>query len=211
MSTSIRPSWTDNAAVVALATLALNGVSRATLDLSIKFGAYLILQAAKKGTTALTNGVDVIVRRTVNAGGIVHPGEWFHGLMDAPASQVTTINVDVALGATTLNVVATASWAAGDVGVISDGADGAGDLSRVEWFRVARVTDATHLLIDAPTQFAHTAAQADKVRNKAAAFPPLWCPGGAKYEVIFDYGDDAAGESVLVRALAQTYDLDMVT
>src|SRR5262245_30030588 len=182
------PTFTDNVTIVASATLARNATTRGTIDLRSKYGMYLFARVGRQGTTALTNGVDLIVRRTLNNDGIAHPeAPVIRG--QSAAAQSTTINADVAVSSTTLNVASTTSWAAGDQAIVGSGT------AREEWVRVARVTDATHLLIDRPTQFAHTAVQADTVRNKADIFPALWFPGGALYEVIFDYGDDTAGES----------------
>lgn len=48
------------------------------------------------------------------------------------------------------------------------------------------------------------------MRNKSDAWAPIIISGGSLYEVIFDYGDDAAGESVTVQCLAQTYDSDTI-
>jgi hypothetical protein len=63
--------------------------------------------------------------------------------------------------------------------------------------------------LDRPLAFTHTAVQADTVRNKADLWNEIWLAGGSLYAVIFDYGDDAAGESVTISAIARTYDYDL--
>jgi hypothetical protein len=194
------PSFTDNVTIVASATLARNATTRGTIDLRSKYGMYLFARIGRQGTTALTNGVDLVVRRTLNNDGIAHPeAPIIRG--QSAAAQSTTVNADSNSGQAILNVASTTSWTAGDIALLGGGT------AREEWVRVARVTDATHLLLDRNLQFTHTAGQADTIRNKADVFPAMWFPGGALYEVIFDYGDDAAGESVTVEAKAQTYDV----
>ncbi len=206
---SITPSWTDTATnIVAIASLARNAVVSGTIDLRSKFGAFLFICVGKTGTTALTNGVEVRVNRTINNNGRGHPSS--HAALGPgafAAAQSTTVNADSASGQNILNVASTTSWAQGDYLLI---VETGGGFTRAEWARVARVTDATHLLLDRNLQFTHTAAQADTVRNKADIYSPVWCPGGSVYEVIFDYGDDAAGDSVIVECTAQTYDSDAV-
>lgn len=204
MST-IAPTFTDNVSVVASATLARNALTQGTIDLRTKYGMYLFARIGRTATSvALTNGVDLIVRRTLNNNAIAHPeSPVFRS--QAAAGQTTTVNADSNSGQAILNVASTTSWAAGDQALLGGGT------AREEWARVARVTDATHLLLDRNLTFTHTAAQADTVKNKADVVPAMWFPGGAVYEVVFDYGDDAAGDSVIVEAKAQTYDLQTST
>jgi len=157
MTNTVTPTYTDNVSVVAATTLARGSIVRGTLDLRSKVGAYLFIKLARQGTTGLTNGIDVLVRRVLNndaaTPGGAHPG---------------------------------------GIALLSGIAAGTG------------------LTLDRWLQYDHTAAQADTVRNKADAFAPLWVTGGALYEVVFDYGDDAAGESVTVQCKAQTYDSDTI-
>jgi hypothetical protein len=61
------------------------------------------------------------------------------------------------------------------------------------------------LTFDNDLQYTHTSAQADLV-GEATVLSPIWLDGGSLWEVIFDYGDDAAGASVVVEVTAQTYD-----
>jgi len=60
----------------------------------------------------------------------------------------------------------------------------------------------TPLITDAPSRFDH---HDNEYIGNADAWS-LWLPGGAAYELIFDYGDDAGGEAVAVMADIQTYD-----
>jgi hypothetical protein len=94
------------------------------------------------------------------------------------------------------------SLAAGDIICIQDSGGG---VTRLEWARISKISGSV-LTLDAPLQFAHTLAQADTVRNKSDVFEPIWVDGGSLYSVIFDYGDDAAGDSVTIQAMAQIWD-----
>lgn len=201
MATIAPTLWTDNVVVVASAALALGGQARGTLDLRAKFGAYLFVRIGRGGVNALTDGIDVLVRRTLNNGAIIHPGPHVALLSSAAAASATTVNVDSAAGQRALNVALITGFAAGDVMVIGPGT------AREEYARVSK-TAAGVLTVDDNLQFTHTAVQADPVRNKADVFSPVWLPGGALYEVVFDYGNDASGDSAQVEAKAQTYDSD---
>lgn len=203
----IKPFWTDNVAVIAVATLARTAINRAVLDLRDKHGARLFVRVGRGGTTALTNGVDVQARPLINNGGAggSNPAAIAAFLSSSAAANQTTVNSDSASGQNLLNVASTTGFVAGDFIIIQDAG-----LTRVEWHRVSRVVSATQLALDDNLGFTHTAAQADSVRNKADAWT-AWLPGGSTYLVVFDYGDDAAGDTVTIEARAQTYDQDNIT
>lgn len=199
------PVWTDSgAAVISEQDIAKGNAVRGTLDLSAKHGAYLMVQIGRGGTTALSTGVDVLVRRMLKtASSISHPGALYALNTGVTAAVSTTCaTADSNAGATAVNVASSAGFAAGDIICISGGVG-----TRTEFKRVIK-TAAGVLTLDSPLEFTHTAAAADTVRNQSFTPAPLWLPGGALYEVVFDYGDDAAGENVRARALVQTYDSD---
>lgn len=199
------PVWTDNVSVVAAQVMALgSNPVLGTLDLRNKYGAYLFIKIGRGGTTALTNGIDVFVRRVINTTGGVHPsgrkltGQYF-------AASSTTVSSDSNSGQNSLIVLSTTGFVAGDIICIQDFDGG---FTRLEWHRVSK-SSAGLLTLDRPLQFTHTAVQADTVRNKADVMSPIWLEGGSLYEVIFDYGDDSTGEPVTIQAIAQTYDSDI--
>lgn len=217
MTSTLTPTWTDNVSVVAAAVLARGSISRGTLDLRTKHGAYLFIKIGRGGTTALTNGVDVLINRVLNnntatAGG-AHPG----GI--ALISTTVACNGNTTIGGTCGPAVtgyeneiitdSVSNFAVGDIICIQDAGGG---VTRLEWHRVSKLTihTGTGLTLSRWLQYEHTDAQADTVRNKSDAFAPIWIDGGSLYEVIFDYGDDAAGESVTIHCTAQTYDSDSV-
>ncbi len=200
MSTTT-PSWTDYVNVIASATLARGSTTRGTLDLSAKFGAWLLARVGRQGTTALTNGVDILIRMMLNTT-VTHPGPIVPLNSGITAALSTTCATsDSASGQQALNVASTTSFVAGDIILIGGGT------AREEWKRVSKVA-AGVLTLDSNLEFTHTTAQADTVRSQAFTPPPIWMPGGSLYEVIFDYGDDTAGESVTVEARAKRYDSD---
>lgn len=215
MANTVTPVYTDNIAVVAAQVLARGSVASGTINTggggaSMKFGAWLMLAVGRGGTTALTNGVDVLIRRIINnnaatAGG-VHPDSGQRRLSSTVAANSTTVSSDSNSGQAVLTVASGTGFAADDVICIQD--SGAG-VTRLEFHRISKISGGT-ITLDRNLQFSHTAAQADTVRNKADVFAPIWLPPGSLYEVIFDYGDDAAGESVTIVGLAQSYDSDSI-
>lgn len=206
---TITPGWTDNVNVVSAAVLALGSTARGTLDLRTKKGADLFIKIGRGGTTGLTNGVNVLIRPVLNndtatAGG-AHPGG-IDLLSSTVAAVGTTVSSDSAAGQAVLTVASGTGIVAGDLLCIQDSGGG---VTRLEWQRVSKISGGT-VTLDRFLQFAHTAAQADTVRDQSDVFPPIPIRGGTLWEVIFDYGDDAAGESVTVQCKAQTYDSDTV-
>ena len=203
------PSWTDTGTeIVAPVALGRGGVRRGTIDLRATFGAYLFLGVGRGGTTALTNGVGVEVRRTLQNGGILMPAApHFSAISDTAAAIAKQINHSGGYSAGTSAFVldGTGTPAADEDlcfwGKTSAPGDGTA-LPDLEFLRTSKFSSPT-LTVDAPCK----AAKIDDelLTNKANGWS-VWCPGGCVYEVIFDYGDDAAGEAVAVVAYAQTYD-----
>src|SRR5262245_32186733 len=101
---TIAPTWTDNVSVVAAANLARGSTARATLDLRAKRGAVLHVAIGKQGTTALTNGVRVLIRRTLNNDGTIHPAPVVELTSLIAAASSTTINSDSNSGQPAVNV-----------------------------------------------------------------------------------------------------------
>ena len=203
------PSWTDTgAAVVSPVTLGRGEVERETIDLRTKFGAYLFLGVGRGGTTALTNGVNVEVRRMLNNGGVLMPGSpHFTTITDTATAFAKQINngAGYAVGTTAFATDGTGTPAAdedlcfwGKTAVQSDGTT----LPDLEFLRVSKFSSPT-LTVDSPCKVAKI--DNELFTNKANCWS-VWCPGGCVYEAIFDYGDDAAGEAVAVVCYAQTFD-----
>jgi hypothetical protein len=213
MSITFTPTWTDDAAgariVIAPQALEKGYSIRGTLDLSTKFGAYLFLGLGRGGTTVLTNGVNVEVRRNVQAGSIRFPGApWFSALSTTAAAIVKLINNTPGpypVGTTALTLDGTGTPAA-DEDYCCWGVDAipanATALPALEFVRASKFA-ANVLTIDAPC----TVQKVDNeiLTNKSDQWC-VWCPGGAVYGVVFDYGDDSAGEAVAVVCYAQTLD-----
>jgi hypothetical protein len=213
MTNTVTASFTDNVSVVAAAVLARGSTARGTLDLRSKYGAYLFVKIGRGGTTGLTNGVDVRINRVLNndtaTPGGVHPGGIPLLSSIAAAASTTIGNADANSGQAVVTVASTTSFAAGDLICIQDADAG---VTRLEFQRVSKVAGGANgtLTLDRNLQYTHTSLVADTVRNKADVFAPIWLAGGSLWEVIFDYGDDAAGDSVTVQAKAQTYDSDSI-
>src|SRR5690349_9575921 len=91
MPTTSTPSWTDSgSSVIAFGTVARNATSRGTLDLRGKLGAYVLALLGRGGTTALTNGVDILCRRTINNSARIVPAAQPQVRSAATAAASTT-------------------------------------------------------------------------------------------------------------------------
>ena len=194
---TVTPVFTDNVSVIAAATLAKGAVSRGTIDLRTKYGAWLFMKIGRGGTTALTNGIDIFARRVLNNDVATPGGRHPAGIQLAMAAPTTACNGNTTVAATSVAgqnelFIAIANFAVGDLICITDAA-----YTRLEWGRISKLTVAvgTGVTLSAPLQYTHTLAQADTVRNKADVLTPLWIDGGSLWEVIFDYGDDEIGRA----------------
>jgi hypothetical protein len=209
MTITFTPSWTDTGTqVIAPQCLTLGNLVRGTLDLSTKFGAYLFIGIGRGGTTVLTTGVQVEVRRTFNAGAILTPGApWAAYISTTAAAIYKLINNNpgpYAAGTSAFTIDGTGSPAY-DEDICFWGATAipanAAALATLEFARVSKFS-ANVMTIDAPSKQSH--ADNEILTNKADQWL-VWCPGGCTYSVVIDYGDDAAGEAVAVVCYAQTY------
>lgn len=201
---NLTPVWTDNSSIKAITTLAKNATVRTTIDWRTKWGGYLFVRMGRGGTTALSVGVNILVRRTINnaalenvAGGV----QFVSQIAAAVSTTCTAAGTPNNAGVTSLTVASTTGFAVGDLVLIQDNAT---PTTASEWVRVAQVTSATVLLLDAPTVSAHNNT-AHTVRNKAEIFA-IWLEGGATYELIYDYGASTTGEAITIEAWAQTLD-----
>jgi len=203
------PSWTDTGtAVVSPVALGRGEVERGAIDLRDKFGARLFLGVGRGGTTALTNGVNVEIRRMLNGGGILWPGApEVSYVSDAAAAYAKQINNagGYAAGAVAFAVDGTGTPAADEDlcfwGTTAVQADGTA-LPNIEFLRVSKFSSPT-VTVDSGCKMAKI--DNELFTNKANCWS-VWCPGGCVYEVIFDYGDDAAGEAMAVVCYAQIFD-----
>lgn len=212
MTVIFTPSWTDTGTeVIAPQALARGSSLRGTLDLSTKHGAYVFVGVGRGGTTALTNGVNVEIRRTCNAGAILMPGApWFSALSTTTAAIVKLINLLAGYAAATsaFEVDGTGTPAA-DEDYCFWGVDaipaGGTSLPTLEFLRVSKFSGTT-LTVDAPSKQAH--ADNEILTNRADQWC-VWVAGGCTVEVIVDYGNDAAGDTIAVVAYAQTLDSEV--
>lgn len=202
------PSYTQNVTPTGLTAggqvLAIGAVARGTLDLRTAWGAWLHINIGRGGTTAITNALQVQIRRIDNiaTAGAIHGASSPALTSSLTAANSTTVAVNSSSGQAALNVTSITGFAAGDIVLIQDAGGG---VTRIEWKRVSKTATGI-LTMDAPLDYTHTSAQADTVRNKADVFAPIWLDGGAVWEVILDYGAEASAQSVTILCAAQTFD-----
>lgn len=202
------PNAPSEVAVVSAATLARGSTLRGTIDLTAKFGAFLLVRIGRTDTTALGTAIAVLIRRVYggSTGTRIHPNSGNNRTSSTAAAGASTTcaTSDSNSGQAVLTVTSGTGFAAGDLIKIQDSGGG---VTRLEFQRVSKVSGAV-LTLDDILQFTHTAAGADTVVNGADVFAPIWLPGGALWEVVFDYGAAASGSSVTVEAVAQPYASD---
>lgn len=205
-SFSTTPTWTGNNSLLAITTVARLGISRTTFSLNNKWGAYVYVWMGRGGTTALSNGVDIRIRRTFNNGAFYPAGPVVNLRSSIAAAASTTCTASGnpnPAGSTTLTVASTTSFASQDLICIQDNAT---PTTLTEWAKVSSVTSSTVLQLDAPLINAHNNT-GHTVRNKADAWS-IWIEGGPgasiTHELIIDYGNNAAGDTATFYA---AYDL----
>lgn len=186
---------------------------RGTIDLKDKVGAYLYAAIGRGVTTALTNGVDLLVRPVAGNNAITHPAPTPQSRRSQTAAcNRTTLSAGTSPNDTTFGVASATGLAADDFmclwGTASDpsGLANAAALSALEFVHISKISGTT-LTPDAPLRT--TQPSGAYVTDGADVFPRIWLEGGCVWEVIFDFGDDSAGGPVAVRALAHTYDHDV--
>ena len=213
---TINPTWVDNVSVQAPYAISYGVCLDVTNnpDLRGEHGAYLFIGVGRSGTTGLTNGVDVRVRRLLNNG----TGAPKYGA-DLVAFRTGTVcgeravnNGDgYAAGSSSFAFDGTGgtSFAVGDLlcfwGVDAvPGSDGAvSPANGSEFLRVSKGIT-TPVVTD---QGCGVAKINNEVFCQADAWI-VWLPGGSLYELIFDYGDDSAGGRILCEAHLQMYTED---
>ncbi len=206
MSTTV-PSVSGDQEVIADATLARGSLSgRATIDLQSKPGAFLFVSLGRGGTAAIDVAISVEIRPTLGDDAKIHPNSSISRQSSVAAATSTTVDGDSAASQKILNVTTTAGFAAGELICIQDAGGG---VTRLEWAKISKITNpgaGGELILQNDLAFAHSAAQADTVRNQADCFPAIWLPGGQNYEVFVDYGPAAAGDTITIRARSNVVD-----
>ena len=205
------PVWTDSGtAVISARCMARNTIVRSTVDLRTAVGAYLFAGVGRGGITALTNGVNFVVRRVPNNDGIHIAADYIKLASSYAAAILKLINygTNYTAGVTTMAIDGTGTTITGEIwclwGVTAIPADTTA-LTTLEFLRNCKVASTTAITFDTVTMQAHN--DNEILTNKADCWQ-VWLPGGSVYEVIFDYGDDAAGESVAIVCYSQTYTND---
>lgn len=206
------PVWTDSGtALITARCMARGTVVRTTLDLRTCFGAYLLAGVGRGGTTALTNGVNFIARRVPNNDGIHIAADVVNFTSSYVAAILKLINYgsNYSSGVTQMTIDGTGTPTAGEVmclwGQTSIPSDGTA-LTTLEFLRCATQSGGTSITFDTTTKQAHN--DNEYITSKADCWN-VWIPGGAVYEVLFDYADDSAGESVAIVCYVQQYTNDV--
>jgi hypothetical protein len=215
---TVTNNWTLDTVVVAPQALTYGNLVRTitNLDLRGKECGYLRVAVGRGGVTALANGVDILCRPTDTNGDKALPGATSPGFRtrtDYTAAIVKLLNNGggYTAGQTVVQVDGTGTPAADELwclwGETAIPANGTAT-TYAEFVRVSKVAAATshNLTFDSATTKVHP--DNGICTSRAEMFCAM-LPGGMRYELIFDFGDDAAGEAVCVAAWINT--LDSVT
>jgi hypothetical protein len=187
--------------------IAKGALARGTLDLKTKFGAEFMVSIGKGGTAAFgVAGITIDFAKSIAESGpstMVHANSIQTRIGNSTTCNGnSTINADAAASAATISVASGSGFAAGDKICIQDSGGG---VTRLEYNVISKISGTTitlrHLL-----QYAHTAAQADTVRNQADIFAPIWVNGGDIVEIVADFGAETTADSATVKIIATTYD-----
>lgn len=216
---TIGPEWGALADLIAPESLIKGSntalsTKRAVLDLTASkcVGAELWLYVGRGGTTALTTGVNVIVRPVDANSKHYTSAPIFSTVSQTAAAILKQINngAGYAAGDSALVVDGTGTPAVEDMVCIwgqtsIPGASGTA-CATAEWHRAA-AGSANLYVLDEPL----ANAQADNVyiSTKAEVWGPIWVPGGQRVSVTFDYSDDASGEAVCICARYRKYNDDL--
>jgi hypothetical protein len=218
MSTILTPLWTDNLVVQAPYALGYGAslVSTTNLDLRAKHGGMLFIGVGRSGTTTLTYGISVFVRRLLNNGTATakYSASHFSAVSGLLCGQ-RLINSVPGYIATTKSFAFDGTggtlFSVGDIicfwGVTAiPGADGLVSPANGSEFLRCGTGTTTPLKTDDGCGFA-------KIDNEIFCQGDawmVWLPGGSLYEVVWDYLQSTAGGRVLCAARLQTYDSDQI-
>jgi hypothetical protein len=194
--------------IITARTLTRASTKRATIDLSASnvFGATLKLSVGRSGTTVMSSGVDILVRSLY--GSTIRHLDPVLAVRTAVGTTVARTQINngagYAVGTTAITVDSGTNFVAQDQlcfwGTATDPTGLGNDATQanLEFARLA-ATAGSILTLDAGVLIAKI--DNEYVTDQAEHYT-CWCPGGAVYEIIFDYSDDAAGELVAIRAVA---------
>lgn len=210
MST-VTPTWTKKTAVIAIAMLAKGAVTRGTIDLTNKRGAFITAFVLRSGATAIDVAIQIRARRLHgSATPFLHSGAFFAytcGKTTAVAGVAAAAGNNAGVASLTLNAAKTfAAGPNGDImlGVIDDTTTPT--LAGIDILRQAFATSTTVKLLEFPTEAAHN--NVAHVVTDQAELLTYWIEGGSVVELGIDYGSATTGDSVCVGAYADTYDSD---
>lgn len=174
------------------------------LDLRTALKAFLFVIAARQGTTSLTgNPLQIVVRPTYGDVAERSPVDCYgRSAVTTAACNSTTTSTTMTAGSTTSITVSSATGIAVDTLLgIEVGT------SNFEVVRVSKVASTT-ITFDAPVIKSHSGTVT--VTTLAEAWT-IELPGGAKYEIVTEYGGASAGSTYDVKIIAQVHDYDVIT
>lgn len=201
--TTFTPSVFTFSTVVAAASFATSTTpgTTQTLDLTTKFGAFLLCQIGRNAATALTRAGYFAIRRSFNSSATIrHPANNYDFISSIAAVNATTVASGGAAGATTVVLASGTGMVAGQV--LCANLTG----SRIEFFQIDNLTTAT-VTIDDSNGFKITHNASDVVTNGADC-GTVWLPGGDIWNIT---PVNNSGQTLIMAAYAEVYASDTGT
>lgn len=160
------PIWSE-ATVIADRVLQKGSVARQTFDLRTKFGAQVMVSIGRSGSVAFSNGIDVLIRRTLGGDTLAFPTP-AAGFRTAQGASIASQQLSSAYtaGVTAMNINAVGNFAADDLicfwgtttnpNTFTDSTDVTGKL---EFARITKIAAGPPvvLTVDAPTKLSRLA------------------------------------------------------
>lgn len=203
MATTFTPTVFTFSTVITAASFATSTTpgTTQTLDLTTKFGAYLICQIGRNAATALTRYGYIAIRRSFNSSATIRtPANNYDFISSTAAVNATTVSSGGAAAATTMVL-------ASGTGIVANQtlcANSSG--ARVEFFTIDNLTTAT-VTIDDSAGFLITHNASDAVTNGADC-GVVWIPGGDVWRIT---PVNNSGQTLVMACYAEVYASDTGT
>lgn len=163
----------------------------ATLDLTLKMGAWITAMIGRRVATALTRFGYVSIRPTLNDTLLI-PSPLYDAISSTAAAIATTLNGATSIGDGTITLTSATSFAVGDTICISDSS-----ATRVPEFNRVLSISGSVLTLERNLRVAHNSG--DDVVTMADV-QRIWLPGGDIYEI---RTQNNSGQSLVFRVESQ--------
>lgn len=196
--TPTAPTFSSIESPVVLATATIGTVR--TLDLTTKWGAWVLVRMGRRVATALTRSAYVAIRKSSNST-LVIPNVTRDCISQTGTAQSNTVSSGGTSGSNSVTLTSATGFAIGDTICLHSDDTNA---NRVEFARITNISSNT-LTVEANFKTTHNAN--DRVTSLADCFE-VWIAGGDIYEITCV---NSSGYSIVYAVDAITYASDTAT